>query len=142
MNKLGAIAATAMILAAPAAQAATQCFPGPGTYGAVTVAVSGAGCVQNFNYGGVQSLVISGNASCVLTFSHALAASSFTIDLGNVDAGEVTTIATDAGPYAVQAADLTSPSTVYPADVGTLTASAGTIVSAPGPLAGGGASPS
>lgn len=136
MKKLGFAVCAAVLASSGVAQAATQCFGDAGTFGAVSVTFS-AGCgTRNFTYGATtNAFQISGANVCTLTFSKPLATSSFTVDIGNVDTPEVTSISTNFGAYSVQAADL-SASTAFP-DVGTVSASGGNIVNTGGTQAKG-----
>lgn len=129
--KLVALAITT--LAAMPIQAATQCFAGPGTYGAVTVTTSGSCTITSATAfpGGMQAIEIWDDAACTYTFSKPLATSSMRIHMADIDAGESTSISTNTGAYSVIAADVSGP---IPGATGgaTLSASGGQVVNLSG----------
>lgn len=127
MKKLGLAACAASFALSGAAQAATQCFDSTGTFGAVSVTVSGTGCIQNAGYSGQPTLgnTTTGGA-CILTFSKPLATSSFVIDVSVINGGDVNAFVLDGGTYALQPADV-SASPVF-ADPNVATASGGQLL--------------
>lgn len=125
MNKFKILAAVVACSASIAAQAAQQCFTTTaGVYGAVTITES-AGCNNPITYNGRTGFLLGGVGACTIGFSKPIVTTSITVDIDNLDAGESTTVSTNAGAYTVIAGDLTGP--LAPGSPGTLVSGGGII---------------
>lgn len=134
-QKVAALAA--FVCLAATANAATQCVNGSGTYGAVTVTISGTSCSTGGSYAGAGSIEIFGVGTCTITFSKPLDASTFRITLGDVNPPEITAIEVNGLPYAVSPADiLTTPDPIWPGS-GTVQTTAGEVNYGSGVVASG-----
>lgn len=99
-----------MLLGSMSSYAAQQYVTVAGAYGSVTVAES-PGCSANnpFVYATRSGFALTSNSTCTLTFDHPIATSSVTIDIDGNGVGDITTIATNAGPYTIVPGDISAP---------------------------------